>query len=100
MELPKHKKNQQDFLVPKKPKGFSGKYDPKISEKKWQKYWEKEGIYKCKVCGEKFCEDCGEANEKLCIYCLDEEIYHDEGLAYSEFDGIKARFIEDDEYNN
>jgi hypothetical protein len=28
---------------------------------------------KCKVCGEKFCFDCGDVDEKLCIYCLDED---------------------------
>ena len=28
---------------------------------------------KCKMCGEKFCPDCGEPDEKLCIYCLDDD---------------------------
>ncbi len=30
-------------------------------------------VTKCKMCGEKFCSDCGEPDEKLCIYCLDDE---------------------------
>ena len=25
------------------------------------------------MCGEKFCADCGEPDEKLCIYCLDDD---------------------------
>ena len=32
-----------------------------------------EVVTKCKMCGEKFCSDCGEPDEKLCIYCLDED---------------------------
>ena len=28
---------------------------------------------KCKMCGEKFCSDCGEPEERLCLYCLDDE---------------------------
>jgi hypothetical protein len=23
----------------------------------------------CKMCGEMFCEECGEQSEKLCVYC-------------------------------
>ena len=34
---------------------------------------EAEHVTKCKMCGEKFCADCGEPDEKLCIYCLDDE---------------------------
>jgi len=34
---------------------------------------EAENVTKCKMCGEKFCSDCGEPDEKLCIYCLDDE---------------------------
>ncbi len=34
---------------------------------------EAELVTKCKMCGEKFCADCGEPDEKLCIYCLDDE---------------------------
>lgn len=30
-------------------------------------------VTKCKMCGEKFCVDCGEPDEKLCIYCLDDD---------------------------
>ena len=28
---------------------------------------------KCTMCGEKFCADCGNPEEKLCIYCEDED---------------------------
>ena len=34
---------------------------------------EVEHTTKCKMCGEKFCTDCGEPDEKLCIYCLDDD---------------------------
>lgn len=48
-----------------------------------------ENVTKCKTCGERFCIDCGEPSEKLCIYCLDEDYDSDdedddddEGLSY------------------
>jgi len=31
-------------------------------------------VTKCKDCGAKFCEDCGDEREELCIYSEDEEI--------------------------
>jgi hypothetical protein len=34
---------------------------------------EAEPIYKCKTCGELFCEDCGSPIGELCLYCEDEE---------------------------
>ena len=34
---------------------------------------ETEPVYKCKVCGERFCDDCGSPSEKLCLYCLEED---------------------------
>jgi hypothetical protein len=34
---------------------------------------EADHVTKCKMCGEKFCADCGEPDEKLCIYCLDDD---------------------------
>ncbi|MFH1395984.1 MAG: class I tRNA ligase family protein [archaeon] len=46
MELPKHNKNPKDFSVSKKPKGFLGRYDPKVSEPKWLKFWLDNKIYK------------------------------------------------------
>lgn len=30
-------------------------------------------VTKCKQCGEKFCADCGSPEDKLCIYCLDDD---------------------------
>ena len=30
-------------------------------------------VTKCSVCGARFCVDCGEPDEKLCIYCYDED---------------------------
>lgn len=37
-----------------------------------------EEVTKCKMCGEKFCADCGEADQKLCIYCADEDEEEDD----------------------
>ncbi len=34
---------------------------------------ESDTLYKCKVCGERFCEECGDTDEKICLFCLDEE---------------------------
>ena len=47
---------------------------------------EADNVTKCKMCGEKFCVDCGEPDEKLCIYCLDneEELEKDEDLGKDE----------------
>jgi hypothetical protein len=30
-------------------------------------------VVKCSECGERFCDECGEPSEKLCVFCLDEE---------------------------
>ena len=30
-------------------------------------------VTKCKMCGEKFCSDCGDLEDKLCIYCNEDE---------------------------
>jgi len=35
-------------------------------------------VTRCKTCGERFCADCGNADEKQCTYCLDDEIGHDD----------------------
>ena len=35
-------------------------------------------VTKCKMCGEKFCADCGKADEKVCIYCADDDDDSDE----------------------
>jgi hypothetical protein len=34
---------------------------------------ESETIFKCKTCGERFCEDCGSPSEELCLYCEEED---------------------------
>jgi hypothetical protein len=34
---------------------------------------ESDTLYKCKVCGDRFCEECGDTDQKLCLFCLDEE---------------------------
>jgi hypothetical protein len=39
---------------------------------------EMDHVTKCKTCGEKFCDDCGDTDEKLCIYCLDEDSDEDD----------------------
>jgi len=36
---------------------------------------EAEKVYKCKKCGEEFCDDCGSASQMLCEYCREEEEY-------------------------
>ena len=33
---------------------------------------------KCVVCGDRFCMDCGDVDEKNCIYCLNEDKLYDE----------------------
>ena len=34
---------------------------------------ESDNLYKCKRCGDLFCEECGDIDEKLCLFCLDDE---------------------------
>ena len=34
---------------------------------------ESDKLYKCKRCGDRFCEECGDIEQKLCLFCLDEE---------------------------
>lgn len=38
---------------------------------------EAEHVIRCKMCGEKFCPDCGEVENKLCIYCADDDEEND-----------------------
>lgn len=40
---------------------------------------EEDTLVKCKKCGKKFCEYCGDSEEKTCVDCLD-EMEDDEGL--------------------
>jgi hypothetical protein len=35
---------------------------------------ESDNLYKCKRCGDRFCEVCGDIEEKLCLFCLDDAI--------------------------
>jgi hypothetical protein len=44
-------------------------------------------VITCKTCGDKFCAaDCGDANKKLCIFCIDiddedtDESWDEEGV--------------------
>jgi hypothetical protein len=39
---------------------------------------EVEHVTRCKTCAEKFCSDCGEPEQKQCIFCLDDENPYDE----------------------
>ena len=39
---------------------------------------EEDIVTKCKMCGEKFCADCGKADEKLCYYCGDDDSDEDD----------------------
>ena len=34
---------------------------------------ESDTLYKCKICGDRFCEECGDVEARLCMFCLDEE---------------------------
>ena len=34
---------------------------------------EEDQVTKCKMCGEKFGADCGDADEKLCYFCGDDD---------------------------
>ena len=34
---------------------------------------ESDQLYKCKMCGERFCEECGSVEDKLCLFCLEDE---------------------------
>lgn len=38
---------------------------------------ESDELYKCKVCGDRFCEECGSVKDKLCLFCLEEEEDYD-----------------------
>ena len=35
---------------------------------------ETEHVTKCKMCGQKFCAECEKVDERLCIYCLDDDL--------------------------
>ena len=32
-----------------------------------------DNLTKCKKCGDSFCEECGDIEEKMCLFCLDDE---------------------------
>ena len=40
-------------------------------------------VTRCKMCGEKFCPECGEPEKKLCIFCADDS---GEDLSYEHDD--------------
>jgi hypothetical protein len=42
-------------------------------------------VIKCSECGERYCEDCGEHERKLCYYC-DEEADSEEDSEYDDED--------------
>jgi hypothetical protein len=39
-----------------------------------------DSLIKCKECGARFCEYCGDHEDKLCDYCYDEDTIDDEDL--------------------
>ena len=39
---------------------------------------EVEEVTKCRMCGETFCAECGSADVKLCTYCLEDDLNHDD----------------------
>lgn len=50
---------------------------------------EVENVTKCKMCGEKFCSDCGEPDEKLCIYCMDDDDDWDDDEDFEEDEDVE-----------
>jgi hypothetical protein len=34
---------------------------------------ESTNLARCKICGDRFCEECGDKAEKICLFCLDDE---------------------------
>ena len=34
---------------------------------------ESNNLTRCKVCGDRFCEECGDTDAKKCLFCLDDE---------------------------
>jgi hypothetical protein len=64
-----------------------------------------EYVTKCKMCGQKFCAECGKVDEKLCIYCqeddddLDDDDLDDDDLDDYDFNDMgdwneKQRLVE------
>jgi hypothetical protein len=43
-------------------------------------------VVKCSECGERFCEDCGDHEKKLCYYCDEEDVYSEEEIEYDDED--------------
>jgi len=39
---------------------------------------EVEEVARCNMCGLTFCAECGNTDAKLCTYCLDDDIGHDD----------------------
>jgi hypothetical protein len=35
-------------------------------------------VTKCKTCGDNFCTDCGDENQKLCVFCIEADEDEDE----------------------
>ncbi|MCW1301281.1 MAG: hypothetical protein QW507_01880 [Candidatus Nanoarchaeia archaeon] len=46
-------------------------------------------VYKCKSCGAKFCENCGDVDKLICEDCLafEEELTSTEGIEFEEGEG-------------
>lgn len=45
---------------------------------------EVEEVTRCNMCGLTFCAECGNADNKLCTYCLDDDISHDDDFSTHE----------------
>ena len=50
-----------------------------------------DSITRCKICGEKFCADCGEADEKLCIYCADDDANYQRSMTIATKNGARSQ---------
>jgi hypothetical protein len=48
-------------------------------------------VVKCKECGERYCEGCGDLDKRLCYFC-DEEDDYEESFEYDEKDLDYSRY--------
>ena len=57
---------------------------------------DKDQVTKCKMCGEKFCACCGNADSKLCFYCGQDP--EDDDRDYDDDDTDDYDWEEDDSW--
>ena len=72
------KRKQRQSIIPNQVKHLQRRRGRKSKEKKNMPECELCGeeatpVTRCKVCGEKFCADCGETSNQTCVYCAEED---------------------------